>query len=336
MTPSLSVILPVFNRANLLAHPLASLRAAAAVAPGLEWELIVMDDGSTEDIAAALAPFADLPIRFHRQKNRGLLAARLAGLALARHEAIFFLDGDDAVAPGKFTAQLPALGDADVVYGDVARSTIDGSGHSLEPLRADAPQPSCTEPAEFYLAVQPAPHNPIFRRSYLQSAVAAAFFPADRAYDSIAETWFYYQLSVRPARIVYAPGAWSIVGEPAGERLSRKWERQAAASLRLMRAFLRHCPPTADTAEARRRVGLCAFATWRALPNGFPPAGAFLELWRQAPPSPRAALGGAMFARATRVLGPATAGRLFKLAQRPSYRRIRTVDDPELAALFSP
>jgi hypothetical protein len=335
MMPSLSIILPVFNRTRLLPFPLDSLRAAASASPGLEWELIVVDDGSTEDVAAVLARFPDLPIRLHRQENRGLLAARLAGLALARHDAVLFLDGDDAVAPGKFISQLSALGDGDVVYSDVARCPIDADGRPAGPLRNDAPQRSCRDPAEFYLSLQPAPHNPIFRRSYLRLAVDSALFPPDRVFDPIAETWFYYQLSIRAAHIVHAPGAWSIVGEHAGERISRKWERQAWAALRLMQAFMRHCPSTADTEAARRQIGICAFYTWRALPyrfRGFP-ADEFLSVWRSAPRSVLSALGGPLFQRLAQVLGPATAGRMLRRLQRKPYAAIRTLSDAELATL---
>ncbi|HYP17251.1 MAG TPA: glycosyltransferase family A protein, partial [Opitutus sp.] len=288
MNCKLSVIIPVYNRAALLAHPLASLRTAALAAPDTRWELIVVDDGSDENIQQALAAFPDLPVLFHRlPRNSGLLAARLAGLALAQGEFLFFLDADDAVAPGKFTEQLRASAAADVSYGDVARRTIDSAGQPTGELRHDAACPRNGEPAEFYLGIQPAPHNPIFRRSYLQAAVEHALFPPARTYDPIAETWFYYQLSVRPGRIVYVPGAWSVVGEPQGERLSGRWERQAFAALRLMQSFLEHAPRNTDTERARRMVGRCAFATWRGLPHGFDgfPADDFLAIWRAAPSS---------------------------------------------------
>ena len=333
MTLQISIVLPVYNRTALLRHPLDSLRAAAAASPGLRWELIAIDDGSTEDVAAALAPYADLPLSLHRLgKNSGLLAARLEGLARARGDAVCFLDADDAVAPGKFTHQLPALTDADVVYSDVARRAIDVSGSPSGPLREDPRLPACPDPAEFYLSLQPGPHNPIFRRSYLQRAIDPPLFPAARSYDPIAETWFYYHLAVRPARIVHTPGFWTIVGEPTGERLSRRWERQALAALRLMRAFQQACPSTPATLEARRRVGRCAFATWRALPRNIPhlPVDGFLDVWRSAPPNPLPALGGRGFQRLAGWIGPERAARVLRRLQRPDYARIRTVTDEEL------
>lgn len=332
---SLSIVLPVYNRAHLLVHPLTSLRTAAAATPGLTWEIILVDDGSTEDLQAVTSRFGELPIRIHRQENRGLLAARLAGLARTRHEAVCFLDGDDLVAPGKFAAQLTALERADVAYGDVGRVQLPSADAPAGETRADAPLGECFDPAEFYLGVQPGPHNPIFRRNYLQSAITPPLVAPDRAYDPIAETWFYYHLAVRPARIAYVPGPWTIVGEHPGERISRHWERQAFGALKLMQAFMAQCPQTSDTERARRRIGLCAFYTWRALPHGFRgfPVDAFLTIWRAAPPVSRAALGGRGFQRLARLVGMVPAGRLLRRVKRPAYASIRTLSAGELAAL---
>lgn len=334
MTPSISVVLPIYNRASLLVHPLQSLRVAAAAVPTLDWEIILVDDGSTEDIATALAGFADLPIRLHRQDNRGLLAARLAGLARARSETVLFLDGDDWITPGKFSRQLAALGEADVTYGDLGRAEIAAGGPPPD-IRADPPLGPCADPVEFYLGLQPAPHNPIFRRSYLAAAIERPLFPPDRVFDPIAETWYYFQLAVRPARIAYVPGIWTVVGEHGGARISRSWERQAFAALRLMRAFMRFCPVTPTTVAARRRVGQCAFSTWRALPHGFRgfPDDKFLDVWRTAPANDLAVLGGHGFQRLARVLGPVRAGRWIRRWKRPPYSRLRTLSSPELAAL---
>jgi hypothetical protein len=332
---SLSVIIPVFNRVQLLAYPLRSLRAAAAAAPGLDWEIIVVDDGSSEDVPAAIAPFSDLPLRVQHQPNRGLLAARLAGLALAQHEAVLFLDGDDLVQPGKFATQLPALRDHDVTYGDTGRIDLPLADEPIGELRPDAPVGTCSDPADFYLRIQPAPHNPIFRRSYLAGAIANAVSPPSRTYDPIAETWYYYQLSVRPARIANVPGLWTVIGEHRGERISGSWERQGYAALHLMGEFMRACPVTPATESARRRVGLCAFATWRAFPHSFHgfPADELLAVWRAAPHSPLSALGGRNFQRLARLLGPVLAGRCLKRLQRPAYARIRTLNHAQLSAL---
>lgn len=71
-------------------------------------QVIVVDDGSTDDTRARLAPFACRITLWH-QENRGQAAARNAGLRLARGEFIMFLDADDRLLPGKIAVQLAYL-----------------------------------------------------------------------------------------------------------------------------------------------------------------------------------------------------------------------------------
>jgi len=84
-----SVIIPFFNQARFLGDALDSLRAQSRPA----CEVIVIDDGSKEDCAAIVKRFADT--RLIRQTNRGLSAARNAGLAASSGEYLIFLDADD-------------------------------------------------------------------------------------------------------------------------------------------------------------------------------------------------------------------------------------------------
>lgn len=116
--PRVSVILPVYNRAASLAPALDSV-LAQAMPPH---EVIVVDDGSTDDIMAALAPYADR-IRLIRQDNAGVAAARNTGLAAATGDWIAFQDSDDLWTPGHLEAVARdlAAAPADVVchLGDV-------------------------------------------------------------------------------------------------------------------------------------------------------------------------------------------------------------------------
>lgn len=116
--PQVSIILPTRDRAALLAEAVASVRAQHF----RRWELIVVDDGSAEDIAAALAPFAEDPrIRLVRQPPRGAAAARNHGLALATAAWVAFLDSDNLWFPGFLAGALAALRDEDaIVYGVLA------------------------------------------------------------------------------------------------------------------------------------------------------------------------------------------------------------------------
>ena len=85
-----SVIIPTHNRAHLITRAVASV--LAAIRPGDE--VIVVDDGSTDNTAEVLAPFAS-NIRYFRTENRGAGPARNFGLQHARHPLIAFLDSDD-------------------------------------------------------------------------------------------------------------------------------------------------------------------------------------------------------------------------------------------------
>ena len=97
----ITVYVPTKNRAALLAQAIASVRAQTLP----DWELIVVDDGSTDDTPDRLAPYRDR-IRLVRQDNAGLAAARNHALRLARGDYVALLDADDVWRPGKLAAQL--------------------------------------------------------------------------------------------------------------------------------------------------------------------------------------------------------------------------------------
>ncbi|HOL65454.1 MAG TPA: glycosyltransferase [Accumulibacter sp.] len=108
-TPQLSVVVPVYNVAPYLPACLDSL---AAHVPPID-ELIVVDDGSTDDCPAILAAYRDkLPnMRIIRQENGGLSAARNSGLRAASGTWLAFVDSDDFIAPDTY-ARMLALGQA--------------------------------------------------------------------------------------------------------------------------------------------------------------------------------------------------------------------------------
>ena len=118
--PDLSVVIPVYNRGAIIRPTLESVRRASR---GLQVETIVVDDGSTPPTAEALAAIGFAPTRLVRQENRGLLFARLAGLAHVTGRATLFLDSDDLVGPEKFHRQLAAMrtAGADISNSDTAR-----------------------------------------------------------------------------------------------------------------------------------------------------------------------------------------------------------------------
>jgi len=105
MKPSLvSVIIPTFNRGYCLAESIRSVLDQGGA------ELIVVDDGSTDDTAKVLADFPAIQV-IHLDENRGVSYARNKGLEQARGSLICFLDSDDLWEEGKLEAQVQWMQD---------------------------------------------------------------------------------------------------------------------------------------------------------------------------------------------------------------------------------
>ena len=103
-TPLISVVIPCYNQGRFLSAAIASARSSS-----LDVEVVVVDDGSTDDTPDVAR--RQEGIIYVRQPNRGLAAARNAGLEKSRGELIVFLDADDALAPGALDAGVAALRD---------------------------------------------------------------------------------------------------------------------------------------------------------------------------------------------------------------------------------
>ena len=98
--PTVSVIIPTFNRAHTLPRAIKSVLAQSYQ----NFELIVIDDGSTDETASV---FQDYPyVQYFYQKNKGVSAARNHGLKIAQGKYICFLDSDDAWHKNKLEKQL--------------------------------------------------------------------------------------------------------------------------------------------------------------------------------------------------------------------------------------
>jgi hypothetical protein len=179
----------------------------------------------------------------------------------------------------------------------------------------------------------------MFRTDFLRDVVQRAYFPPSPLYNCVAEIWFYHNAAPRAARAVHVPGPLTVSGIHPSARLTNHWERLGVASLAVMEAFARSVPATPENARVRRYVGEKAFRSWRRLPRGFSREfeDRMLALWRTLAGGSRdfAALGGAAFRSACRLLGPIAAGQLFRRWQNGPYEPIRTVPSEELRRLLA-
>ncbi len=109
--PRVSVIIPTFNQSKLLIEAVESALAQAY----RPIEVIVVDDGSTDDTAQRIRPYAaGGQVLYLHQVNRRQAAARNTGIAASQGDLIAFLDHDDLWAPDKLARQVPLFSDPEV------------------------------------------------------------------------------------------------------------------------------------------------------------------------------------------------------------------------------
>lgn len=129
---SIAIAIACYNQAHFLAEALDS--ALAQTRPAAE--IIVVDDGSTDDTAAVAARYPK--VRYVRQANAGLSTARNAGLAAAASRYVLFLDADDTLAP-ETLARAGTLLDSDpelaFVYGGYRDVDADGELIWAQPVQ---------------------------------------------------------------------------------------------------------------------------------------------------------------------------------------------------------
>jgi len=92
MQPFFSIVIPTFNRASTVGLAISSVQDQSLI----DWEIIVVDDGSNDSTESKIQPFlADSRIQFFRQENMGVSTARNFGASKAAGKFLLFLDSDD-------------------------------------------------------------------------------------------------------------------------------------------------------------------------------------------------------------------------------------------------
>jgi glycosyltransferase involved in cell wall biosynthesis len=161
--PKVSVIIPTYNCERYIAKAVESVLQQQ----DCSYEIIIIDDGSTDNTKEILAPLSNF-VRYIRQENRGVAVARNHGIAEAKGDFIAFLDADDYFLPGKLAAQAaifakrPNLG---IVHSGWER--VDNQGKKLVEIRPWENVPQLD--LENWLRWKPVlPSAMMFRREWLE------------------------------------------------------------------------------------------------------------------------------------------------------------------------
>lgn len=136
--PRVSVILPVYNGAATVCRALQSVLDQSY--PHIE--VLVVDDGSTDDTSERLAGIQDARVRVLRQENQGVAVARNRACQLASGEYLAFIDADDLWHPGKLSAEMAIAlqhrqsgAPACLIYSGYRAVDADGRLVNLPPVR---------------------------------------------------------------------------------------------------------------------------------------------------------------------------------------------------------
>jgi glycosyltransferase involved in cell wall biosynthesis len=126
--PGVDVIIPAYNAARFLPSAIESVVAQTY----RDWRIVLVDDGSTDDTEAVIAPYASrlgARLKYIRKANGGLPAARNTAVRNSSAELLALLDADDVWLPGRLARSVEAFRGAPgvgLVYGFISRIDMDG------------------------------------------------------------------------------------------------------------------------------------------------------------------------------------------------------------------
>jgi GT2 family glycosyltransferase len=301
MSAGMSVIIPTYNRSALLRRTLESL--AAQRCDAAEFEVIVADDGSSDDTAAVLESFGGrLRLRYWFQEDQGyrVAAARNAGAALATAPVLAFLDSGTLAGPdfvsGHLDAHRATPGECAVLGYCFGYNLVDDMSWLAEALAK-------LEPAEVVRRYRDEPTFCDLRHEVFQKAgydltrlsapwglfwtmncsVTATAFRRCGGFDETFRSWggadfeLGYRLSRHDLTFLLSRDAWSIE-LPHDRRLQSNQQSSKRNSLRIL---AKHCEPMIElycAAELRDERFLieddgAALRAWTRAASGIPAAG---------------------------------------------------------------
>ncbi len=161
-----SVVIPAHNYAQFLPGAIASVLAQTH----RSFEILVIDDGSTDSTRAVVAHETDPRVRYLWQENAGLSAARNAGIRAARMPFIAFLDADDSWLPDFLAEVMRKFAELDENFALIAANTarIDTAGHPLASRRSSPQNDRELTTRDFVLRNRPLSSSIVARREVFE------------------------------------------------------------------------------------------------------------------------------------------------------------------------
>lgn len=227
--PLLSVIMPVKDGASYIEASVGSLQAQEV----RDWELIIVDDGSTDGtarLAAALAA-SDPRVRFTASPGAGQVQAINFGFGFCRGDLVKVLDADDLLAP-EFSAAVPVLAEAAASYHD-ALLLDEGTGERRRLRIGPRFRDMDLETSLRRIMVSPPRWSWTITRR-----VAEQVFPLPAGLPSPHEDVFLGLMVKRAGRVAYVPRALYVYRQHAGQFYGGLFNHSAATVARRAQAML--------------------------------------------------------------------------------------------------
>jgi glycosyltransferase involved in cell wall biosynthesis len=308
--PKVSVVIPTYNRAHLLRACLQSITRQTY----RDFEIVVVDDGSTDNTAEVVAAFAPLA-RYFWQENQGIPGALNRGLREARGEYVSFLASDDALVSQTLEVEVQALEanpGVGLVYGQAWQMNEKGTLTSLRKpgfAKGSYIRSGREEIRDLLFADHITCSTVMVRRRCLDDV---GFF--DPGYSPLGEDWDMWTRIARKYDVAYIAWPLGIYLDHAGpegniyakvdpwtlERLRRRYLEQVLEDPEIghlyqdvkAKAFARHHTLVATRAYKAREMGLARSHILRALrarplecvgPKGLAMVWLFLKTWTPVP-----------------------------------------------------
>lgn len=234
-SPTVSVIIPTYNRARTLGDAMASVLSQSWT----DLELIVVDDGSREDVEPVVRSFGDPRVRFvRRAKNGGAGAARNSGIEIARGRFIAFHDSDDLWLPGKLARQMEIMASLGPAYGVVTGPKIlygrDEKFVFGEGKAAVAPDPA----TRLVVGTDALRHLLMDNRISLQNTLfRRECYPSPVWFDPLVRANEDWEFAVRVARRtdIYEDTQPVVLGFMSADSISRNKRRECTGIIRILK-----------------------------------------------------------------------------------------------------